>query len=380
MFVFAYNGFETFNWSSGLDRYYMFFDLFPFIVIYAIGRLQRKTVLPGDRMRYEWFVSYPINNYDVTFNIGKYVRFQDRYISADTLSIDYYVMAYNLEKARRLFEQVKPMLRTFEKNFGAYPFRRDGFTLVESVYPMEHQSGVCIGKINADSAIDANPLLWHESAHEWWGNAITTKDIADMWVHEAFATYAEMLVSGDLFGKELDVEFLDDQANAVSGKEPVIGVYDVNHIHYNIADMYSKGSLMLHTFRSVLDNDMLWVNLLHDIQKQFRYQTITSDDLVDFINARTGTDYSYLFDQYLRYKDIPVLRIALKQKGADLQVGYRWQADVNNFHMPVKITTAPNVMGFIYPGQSLKTILLKNMSMEEFEVDTQNFFIELVIE
>ena len=237
------------------------------------GRLIRKTPQHDNQTRYEWFVSYPINNYNVTFNIGKYVHYSDRYISDDTLTIDYYVMAYNLNRSKKMFAQVKPMLECFEKNFGKYPFKRDGFTLIESLYPMEHQSGVCIGKINQENSGDTNPLMWHESAHEWWGNSITSKDIADMWIHEAFATYAETQVIEHRFGKEVAYESILDQVDAVHNEEPVIGVYDVNHIYYDIADMYSKGSLMLHTFRNVLNNDTLWVNLLRDIQTHFRYQT-----------------------------------------------------------------------------------------------------------
>lgn len=344
------------------------------------GRLQRTTPLPGNRMRYEWYVSYPINNYNVTFNIGQYAHFEDRYISDDTLTLDYYVMSYNLERGRQIFKQVHLMLKTFEKNFGKYPFKRDGFTLVESLYPMEHQSGVCIGKITPQSSTGTNRLLWHESAHEWWGNALTAKDIADMWIHEGFATYAEILVIEDRFGTEHVQEALDDQMNAVMGNEPVIGVYDVNHIHYDIGDMYSKGSLLLHTFRSVLHNDTLWVNLLRAIQQKFRYQTLTTDDLVAFINDRTRTDYTYLFDQYLRYTNLPKLAVVLKQKEEYLEVTYAWQADVKNFRMPVRVTTAPEKMGFIYPTTRPKTMVLKNMSVEEFDVDTDNFYIDVHVE
>lgn len=344
------------------------------------GRLQRTTPLPDNRLRYEWYVSYPINNYNVTFNVGYYAHFEDRYISDDTLTLDYYVMPYNLARARRSFQQVKPMLKTFEKNFGKYPFKRDGFTLVESLHPMEHQSGVCIGKITPQNATDNMSAIWHESAHEWWGNALTSKDIADMWFHEAFATYAEIMIVEDWFGKDHVQDALDDQVNAVLGNEPVIGVYDVNHIHYDIGDMYSKGSLLLHTFRSVLHNDTLWVNLLRAIQQRFRYQTLTTHDLVAFINTRTGADYTYLFDQYLRYTNLPKLAVALKQKGNDLEVTYAWQADVKRFRMPVRVTTAPETMGFIYPTQQPKTIVLNNMSREEFDVDTDNFYIDVHVE
>lgn len=341
------------------------------------GRLRRKTPLPGDQMRYEWYVSYPINNYNVTFSIGKYTHFSDLYISDDTLTIDYYVMPYNLDRAKKMFRQVRPMLETFETSFGKYPFKRDGFTLVESLYPMEHQSGVCIGKITKDNATDNNFTLWHEAAHEWWGNAITCQDVADMWIHEAFATYAETLVLERLFGKEAGNLYMRDQADAVQNKEPVIGAYDVNDIHYDIGDMYSKGSLMLHTFKNVLNNDTAWFELLRSIQANFRYRTITSDQLVDYINRETGTDYTYLFDQYLKFTTIPELQLQLEPTGTDLRVKYRWKSNVDNFRMPIKVTVARDTFGFIYPSPEWKTVTLRNMPADDFSVDEEEFYVDV---
>ncbi|HEY0612196.1 MAG TPA: M1 family aminopeptidase, partial [Chitinophaga sp.] len=326
------------------------------------GRLQKKTAVGADKTRYEWLVSYPINNYNATFCIGKYAHFNDLYISGqDTLSLDFYAMPYHLDTAKAMFAQVKPMLTCFEQHFGKYPFPRDGFTLLESPYPMEHQSGVCIGKIKPGMRTDYAPLIWHEAAHEWWGNAISCKDMADMWMHEAFATYAEALVAECTFGKDAAVEFLNNQKGGVKNREPVTGVYNVNHIFYDIGDMYSKGSLMLNTFRGVLNNDTLWFSLLKGIQQQFRYQTLSSDELVSYICKRTGKDYTWFFDQYLKYTSLPTLEIALKEQGSNLQLKYRWQADVHSFRMPVKVTLAPDRFGFIYPTADWKMINLKQM-------------------
>ena len=344
------------------------------------GQLLAKTQIAGGHTRYEWFVSYPINNYNVTFGIGKYAHFRDKYISDDTLSIDYYVMPYNVDRAKNMFKQVPLMLQTFEKNFGKYPFPRDGFKLVESLYPMEHQSGVCIGKMTAENSGESNPLMWHEAAHEWWGNSITTKDIADMWVHEAFATNGETIMIEEMFGVEAANQSMFDQQDAVSDKEPITGVYGVNHIHYDIGNMYSKGSLMLHTFRHVLDNDTVWVNLLKAIQKEFRYQTLTSDALVTFINKFTKADYTYLFDQYLHYTDLPSLEVKLTPFGKDLEISFRWKANVKNFRMPVKVMHAANKYKFIYPDSNWKKVVLKNVSPEEFEVDDEQFYIDVKIE
>jgi len=342
------------------------------------GRLLGKTPIGADKTRYEWAVSYPINNYNATFCIGKYAHFNDVYISGkDTLPLDFYAMPYHLEKAKAMFAQVKPMLSCFERHFGKYPFPRDGFRLLESPYPMEHQSGVCIGKIKEGMRTDYAPLLWHEAAHEWWGNAITCKDIADMWMHEAFATYAEALMVECSLGKDAAVEYLNNQKDGVQNREPIIGVYNVNHIFYDIGDMYSKGSLMLNTFRAVLNSDTLWFNLLKDIQQQFRYQTLSSDELVAYICKRSGKDYTWFFDQYLKYTSLPTLEIALKEQGGSLQVKYRWQADVPGFRMPVKVSLAPDRFGFIYPTGDWKMMILKQMNEDDFEVDEKHFYIQL---
>lgn len=342
------------------------------------GRLLSKTAVGADKTCFEWKVTYPVNNYGATFCFGKYTHWRDYLVrnGHDTLMLDYYVLPWHEQRAREMFAQVKPMLRTYERDFGPYPFPRDGFTLLESPYPMEHQSGVCIGKVLNDSnAIFSPTVLWHEVAHEWWGNAITVKDIADMWVHEGFATYAESLFVEDSMGRDAAVEYRNAERGSVKNNEPIIGVYNVNHIHYDIDDMYSKGSLMLHTFRSVLDNDARWFALLRNIQAHFRYQTLTSDELVDYICQQTGKDFHAFFDQYLKHTSIPVLEYSLRQQGTSLQLHCRWSADEPGFDMPVKVSSAPDKTAFIYPTTSWKTITIPHLQADDFAVDEDHFYI-----
>jgi aminopeptidase N len=341
------------------------------------GQLISVTAQPGNRTCYTWFISYPINNYNVTFNIGKYVHFKDFHITDDTLTIDYYVLPYHYNLAKALFQQVPAMLKVFEKNFGKYPFARDGFTLVESLYPMEHQSGVCIGKISSENFNETSRLLWHESAHEWWGNAVSCSDVADLWMHEAFATYAEIIVLEEFFGKDEAGNALEEHAAAVEGFEPVTGVYDVNHIHYNIGDMYNKGSLMLHTFRNILNNDKRWVDLLHAIQNHFRYRTVSSDSLVRFINELTQTDYTYFFDQYLHYTTIPTLQLKTQVQNTSIAIKYRWVANADQFRMPARVGRSSAKFQFIFPSAEWKTMLMKSLSIDDLVVDSDNFYINV---
>jgi aminopeptidase N len=345
------------------------------------GRLRKTTQLPGNWTTYQWFVSYPINNYNVTLNIGKYAHLQDTYVTHDTLTLDYYVMPYNLEKGKVIFSQVKPMLACLERNFGKYPFPRDGFKLMESLYPMEHQSAVTFGRIperEIQDSLDAPmSLVWHEVAHEWWGNNVGCKDIADMWIHEAFAVYSESLQMKAYFGEEGVLGYMEGLPEQVVGKEPIIGVYDVNHIHYNIEDMYSKGALMLHTFRNVLNNEKLWAEILLGIQQDFKYKTLTSQDIIQYINAKTKTDYRYFFNQYLKYASIPTLSLKYTMKGKTLSVSYKWNADVKDFRMPVKVTTAKNRYDFIYPTTSWQTTALPDMEPDDFLVDETRFYVNI---
>ncbi|MEP7375902.1 MAG: M1 family metallopeptidase [Chitinophagaceae bacterium] len=346
------------------------------------GKLLDTTSLPGNRKRFDWFVSYPINNYNVAVNIGNYKHFSDRFArDKDTTQLHFYYLPYNLEPAKKIFGRTKELLSFFERSFGGYPFKKDGFTLMESLYPMEHQGAVSIGSINnpfRSNKIDYNELIrtmWHEAAHEWWGNSITGKDIADIWIHEAFATYTEAMVMEFFDGKVAMQKSLHGQVPG--NNEPIIGSYGVND--FRLGDVYPKGCMMLHTLRSIIDNDSTWFNLLRGLQRHFRYQTVTSEDIVDYINKALGKNLTSFFDQYLRHAAIPELQLKFTQNKDQLEVQYRWKTDVKDFNMPVKVTTTKSGFDFIYPESDWKVITLNGMKQKNFKVDIDGFLIKVSV-
>lgn len=326
----------------------------------------------------EWYVSYPITTYCIALNIGDYVHLTDQRLrGSDTLKLHYYSKPYDLEQGRKLFRHVKPMLSVFEKYFGPYPFSRDGLTVMESIYPMEHQGAVTFGSLfnpfNSDRYDSADILrtMWHEVAHEWWGNHITVKDYADMWVHEAFATYAEALAYRELQGPEAALRYLN--GSPPDNKQAIIGTYGVNDFH--MGDMYTKGALMLHTLQHVINNDTVWFGLLRSIQTQFAHQTITSDDVIQFINDYTKTDYTAFFRQYLNHPAIPQLLLKFERRGKDTVVLYRWKTDEPAFAIPVQVTTTRNNFAFIQPTQQWKELNIGAMKRKDFRVDTSHFYV-----
>jgi aminopeptidase N len=329
------------------------------------GRLRKKMDLPGKRVLTEWFVSYPINNYNVTFNIGDYTHFSDTYGS---LTLDYYYLAGHFEQAKRLSAKVKPMLVQFEKCFGPYPFPRDGFKIIETLYPMEHQSAVALGSLLGDST-ELERLMWHEIAHEWWGNNISMKDFADFWLHEGPAVYSEKLMIELKSGQAAALKSIASETPG--NKENLIGEYDVNHVFYNLGDVYSKGSRLMHTLRSVINDDQLFFDILRGIQKDFAYQTVNSKDIETYISKKSGIDFASFFNQYLRTTKIPKLTYVFH--GGELR--YKWTNTIPGFNMPIRVTVKGRDE-FIRPTNKWQSIGSKGLNEKDFKVDTLNFYIE----
>ncbi len=371
------------------------------------GRLRSKVDLPGGKTQYNWFISYPINNYDVTVNVGKYAHFSDIYTPAhrsasarrsllrragtshdgSRLTLDYYVMPENLQKARRQFVEVKTMLACYEKYFGKYPFYRDGYKLIESSHNgMEHQTAVAYGnhyqlgyegRASSGVGLKFDFIIIHESAHEWWGNSVTSKDIADMWIHESFGAYAEALYVEYNWGHKAALDYINAKKQNVRNEEPIIGPYNVNH--EGAGDMYDKGQLVLNTLRDVIANDKLWFSILKGFQEKYAYQTVDADDVISYIDQRTNTDYNYFFEQYLRYPTIPQLTVVITKKGDSTALRYMWNADVKDFRMPIKVTTAKDHFEMIHPTAKWQTMKLKNFDPKDFRVDEDEFYCKVKI-
>jgi aminopeptidase N len=348
------------------------------------GRLRGTTQHANGTTTWSWFVANPINNYNIAVNAGNYVNFTDTFDGEDgELDLSYWVLEHHLGKAREQFKQVKPMLKCFEDWFGPYPFYEDSFKLVETPHlGMEHQSAVAYGNgyENGYRGRDLSGSGWglkfdfiiiHESAHEWWGNNITTKDIADMWVHEGFTSYSEALYVECRFGKEAGAEYARGLRSRINNNSPIIGEYGVNN--EGSGDMYYKGNNMLHTIRQIIADDGKWKSILRGLQKEFYHQTVSSQQVENYINERVDYDLSPVFDQYLRHADIPTLQYHI---GGNSKLYYRWQADVKSFDMPIEVTLSNNNFSVIRPtSNEWRTAKLNLSEGASFKINS-NYYVK----
>jgi aminopeptidase N len=344
------------------------------------GRLTSKKDLGDGYTQWNWHVSYGINNYDVALNIGNYVHFGDK---MGALTLDYYVLPEDLDKAKVQFAQVNTMIDAYQHYFGEYPFIRDGYKLIEVPYSgMEHQSAVAYGNLFKNgylgrdwTGVGISPrfdfIIIHESGHEWFGNSITAADPADMWIHEGWTTYLEGLYVEYRWGKDDAIKYLNGLKPKVYNLRPIVAETGVNADPTE--DQYFKGALMLNTLRSVINDDAKWFALIHGVYQHFKYQNITTDDMVAYINAQAGMNLTPIFDQYLRHTDIPRLEL-LFGESPDL-VMYKWAADEENFAMPVRVGT-PDHWQTIHPTTHWQW-MKSPLSKDQFQVDTDHFYIDV---
>lgn len=308
------------------------------------GRLITKKNNGDGTTSYTWAVKNPINNYNIIPYMGKYVNWKET-IDGEKGRLDcsYWVLNYNLQKAKKQFAQAPLTIKCFEHWFGPFPFYEDSYKLVESPHlGMEHQSAVAYGNkfINGYLGNDLSQTGWglkwdfiivHESGHEWFGNNITTNDIADMWVHEGFTAYSETLYTQCQSGKEAGNDYVIGTRKSIQNDFPVKGPYGVNR--EGSTDMYPKGANMLHTIRNIINDDDLFRKILRGLNQHFFHQTVSSTQIEDYISKQSGIDFSPVFEQYLRHTQIPSIEYKLEGK----TFSYRWINCIKGFTMPVKI-------------------------------------------
>jgi aminopeptidase N len=354
------------------------------LVAVSNGRLKKTDQNAQNKTKtFHWEVVNPINNYGVNVNIGNYVNFGEKYPGlGGVLDIEYWVLAHQKEAAARQFREVPRMLKAFEHWFGKYPFYEDGFKLVTVSYPgMEHQSSVTYGNWfrNGYRARDVSGtgigfkfdfIIVHESGHEWFGNNISMKDAADMWIHEGFTNYSENLFVEYHFGKKDAEDYVIGSRRNIRNNGTIIGTYNSNR--EGSGDMYYKGGNLLHTVRHVINDDRKWLAIMRGLNADFRHQTVTTQQIESYISKQAGIDLSKIFDQYLRTTKIPELVCRIDGK----KLSFKYNRVVAGFAMPVRLYINDKAVS-VTPTETMQTLTLP----EEIKtlITDRNFYIETLV-
>ena len=346
------------------------------------GRLRSTTTNPDSSTTWEWFVVNPINNYAIAVATGYYAHFADTVTGeGGSLTLDYWPLDYHLDTARVQWSQVRTTIACFEHWFGPYPWYEDGYKLIEvSNNGMEHQSAVAYGNRFAngyhgrDGSGTGLGMKWdfiivHESAHEWWGNNITTRDLADMWVHESFANYAEGLYTECLFGKDSGAAYTVGTRRGIRNDKPIVPAhYGVNA--QGSGDMYPKGGNMLHTIRQIVNDDEKWRGILRGLNQTFRHKIVSGEEIQRYIINEARIDLRPVFRQYLTDIRIPVL----EHQAVGDTLRYRWTETVPGFTMPIRVRFGSDPWQTVTPTEGWQSLAAPAGRAGEFAVDV-NYYV-----
>jgi len=286
-------------------------------------------------------------------------------------------LSYHESKAKEHFKQVPGMIECYEKYFGEYPFWNDGYGIVETSYwGMEHQGAIAYGNHYQNNDFGFDFIVIHESAHEWFGNSISVADHAEMWIHEAFTTYAEAIYLECSRDYEQSIKYLNTQKDKIANQVPMLGPLDVNYDDWPAADIYYKGTWMLHTLRNVVNDDDRWFACLKNFATMHRHSIVNTEQVISFFNRQLLSDYTYLFNQYLRHTAIPTLEYSFRKEKGGTTIRYRWNADETDFRMPLDIFVK-GTKKRIEPSIDWKEDNFKECRPEEIGFYTDGFLINL---
>ena len=350
------------------------------LVAVSNGRLEKTDHDAAGKTRtYHWKVVNPINNYGVNANIGNYVSWSEQYDGlGGKLDITYWVLPHQKEAAMTTFKEVPRMLKAFEHWFGKYPFYEDGYKLVTVSYPgMEHQSSVTYGNYFRNGYRERDVsftgigykfdfIIVHESGHEWFGNNISMRDEADMWIHEGFTNYSENLFVEYYWGKNEGADYVIGSRRNITNDGTIIGTYGA--ARSGSGDMYYKGGNLLHTIRQIVNDDDKWRGILMGLNKDFWHQTVTTQQVESYISQRAGVDLGKVFEQYLRTTQIPVLQ----HKTEGNKLSFKYDKVVPGFAMPIRVMINGKPIAII-PTESVQT-MTHSEEIRTFEVD-RNFYV-----
>ncbi|MCB0737225.1 MAG: M1 family metallopeptidase [Bacteroidetes bacterium] len=384
------------------------------LVAVANGKQAGETNPDQLHKTYHWHIHYPINSYNVTFYIGDYVSMEypekfyypsGGYFSEnpDFEPPSFWVINSrdSINKWKFDYHYGNQVLMELEVILCPYPFELDGYKLVEAPYwGMEHQSAIAYGNNQKLNEFWFDFITLHESGHEWFGNLISCGDHADLWIHEAFTTYLEAMflehdeekystscaqpipfldrMPRDEYFKQKAIQYLNTQRAKIKNQMPIKGPYNVNFNAWPDADMYYKGTWMLHTLRTLVENDSLWFETIRGMTKEFAFKPVYTKDVVEYLSRELDKDLTDFFNQYLNYASLPKIEYYFTKSGDQSVLHYRYAGELEAFDAPVRYFFNDELVEYqwLFPTREWKTQELTIGNSKDFNWDVDHFLID----
>ena len=321
------------------------------------GKLQSVVENEDGTHTFNWFVSQPINNYNITIAVAPYKVIEDevKSVSGMMIPIKFYVLPEHYEQGKTLVALQKKYLEFDEKYLGPFPFRADKIGIVETPHlGMEHQSLIAYGNRFRYNKNGHDWLLFHEFGHEWFGNLVTASDWRDLWIHEGFQSFMDTLYLEKTVGREAYIASMANRyknlhnTKAVAPRDPGATTDD--------GDIYDKGALILSTLRYYIGDDAFFRSLrrmtypdpkMEKVTDGTQTRFATTDDFMRIAERESGKDLGWFFELYFRQPALPKLSTSVNGNVLEL----KWETPNNMpFPMPIDVKIGNETRRVEMPG------------------------------
>lgn len=315
---------------------------------YSNGYLQQTDTTSNGNLLFHWVMDYPIPSYLASVAVAEYEQatFAFPSITGDTIPVYLVGGSNNVNNMVNAFQNLQTVFDGFEEHFGHYRWPRIGYNYTP-VGAMEHSTNISFPQSLTGGDL-AQSVMAHELAHEWFGNLVTCRTPADMWLNEGWAEFLSIFAYEIIEGQESYTDRIRGNLRKILQNAHFHdgGFLTMNQIppeHTYGEHAYYKGAAMAHSLRGYL-GDSLFFDAMRDYLNEFAFKNASSEDLRDFLNSLPGTNVTNFFDDWIfqpGWAQFSVDEMEVSGGGGlytvDVTIQQRLRA-ANNFYQEVPIT------------------------------------------
>jgi len=302
----------------------------PGMSVIANGTRQRVDTLPRGRTVWHFSLKQPIPAYGIVFGAGPLTFTDLPDAGCAVRCVPLSIVAFASDSAwavDSLFRRAGGMLDFFSELIGPFPYDR-----------LSHvQSTTRFGGAENPTAIFYNDSAYgrrtlseltvaHETAHQWFGDAVTEADWHHLWLSEGFATYFAALWLQRAEGDSAFQREMRRRAQAVfnssATERPILDLAATDLMSLLNSNNYPKGAWVLHSLRGLVGDSVFRIGI-REYYRRFRDSTALSADFAGVMSEAAGRDLTWYFTQALTQPGYPKLEVTWRHQGRQLQVTVR---------------------------------------------------------
>lgn len=331
---------------------------------------------------YNWFISTPINNYNVTFYAAEFLLIEDNYYSiiGDSIPFYFWVLPEYYNTAVNYMDVFLTEFDFLESICGPFPFGDDKHGWAHASYwGMEHQTIIAYGHNFTVNNWGFDYIHYHELAHEWYGNLVTAADFADIWIHEGMATYTEALYVEYLSGMDHYHQYMDNTRPYNNHSHPLAPREELTASEaFDNLNPYRRGASVMHTLRYHLGDDAFF-----NLFKRWAYpdstdfdntngrlcRIVSTDDMKILAEEITERDLDPFFEVFFREAAYPLLNVVREIDSAT----FSWETETNvllDLNIPI-VVNGNNYIVEMIDGHGSFTVSIN----DDLEIDPKQWIL-----